>query len=109
MSDASIEQRLLLALEALCDSLFSDTEFEGFRRACCNLESDKWHQLGTIFDSVLEELWREVDLTAPTIWVKTTPTPCHRWHICNLYCTELNAVIATAVLGWPDDVNTQLH
>ena len=109
MTTPELEQRLLLALEALCDALFSDAEFEGFRRACCALEPESWHQLGTIFDNVLEQLWQDVDLKAPTVWIKTSPTPCHRWHICNLYCSELNAVIATAVLGWPDEVNTQLH
>ena len=103
------DDRLMLALEALSESLFSDDEWENFRRVCCSLEPDCWHELGELFDGILDGIWNEVDLPTPSLWVRVALTPCHRWHLCNIYCAELNTVIATALLGWSNEIGSSVH
>jgi hypothetical protein len=100
------DARLLICVEALCDSLFRDEEWSQFRHDCCNIELDSWHPLDALFDGILTDIWSDIELEPPALWVRIALTPCGRWRICNLYCTELTAVVATALLGssHPDDL-----
>ena len=103
------DERLILALETFSESLFSDPDWDTFRRICCELDTDIWHHLEDLFEGILDGLWNEVQIPKPTLWIRVTLTPCHRWHLCNIYCTELNAVIATALLGWSNEVSSSIH
>ena len=103
------DERLILALEALSDALFTDEEWLTFRQACCQLKPDVWHELASLFEGVLDDIWSEVELPTPTLWVRIAKTPCHRWYLCNIYCSELNAVTATALLGWSNEITSSVH
>ena len=109
MTERVDDERLLSALQALCDSLLVDEEWLAFRRDCCLLGPDDWHLLSGMLQGLLEGIWQEVELPVPTIWVRVTLTPCHRWRVINIYCTELNAVIATALLGWENELKSPIH
>ena len=51
------ETRLLLCLEALCDSLFRDDEWAEFRRDCCELDVEQWHSLNSVLGEELGDIW----------------------------------------------------
>lgn len=103
------ETRLLLCLEAVCDSLFRDDEWSGFRHDCCHIQVEQWHRLDVLLGEALNSLWPEFEVAAPTIWLRLSLTPCEQWRICNLYCAELNAVVATALLGFNEENANILH
>ena len=103
------ETRLLLCLEALCDSLFRDDEWAEFRRDCCELDVEQWHSLNSVLGEELGDIWDDMSLEAPSLWLRISLTPCGRWRICNLYCAELTAVVATALLGFSDADEPTLH
>ncbi len=103
------DARLMLCIEALCDSLFRDEEWTQFRHDCCNVELDVWHPLETLFDGILDDIWKDADVTPPTLWLRLSLSPCGRWRVCNLYCTELTAVVATALLGFSQPEDLLIH
>ena len=76
------ETRLLLCLEALCDSLFRDDEWAEFRRDCCELDVEQWHSLNSVLGEELGDIWDDMSLEAPSLWLRISLTPCGRWRIC---------------------------
>ena len=109
MNENTSDERLFAGLEALASSLFEDPEWSAFRERCFRLDVECWHDLNLVLDHSLSGIWEELELPSPSLGLHLSTTPDQRWRLCNIYCSELDAIIATALLGQAQEKEHAIH